>query len=32
MAEALIRGAVDAGAEVIDIGLVGTEMLYFAVG
>src|SRR3954447_8427670 len=32
MAEALIRGAVDGGAEVLDIGLVGTEMLYFAVG
>jgi phosphomannomutase len=32
MAEALIRGAVDGGAEVLDIGMVGTEMLYFAVG
>jgi phosphomannomutase len=32
MAAALIRGAVDGGAEVLDIGLVGTEMLYFAVG
>jgi phosphomannomutase len=27
MAQAVIRGAVDAGAEVIDIGMVGTEML-----
>ena len=32
MAEAAMRGAADAGAEVKDIGLVGTEMLYFAVG
>jgi phosphomannomutase len=32
MAEALIRGCSDEGAEVIDIGLIGTEMLYFAVG
>jgi phosphomannomutase len=32
MAEALIRGAADAGSEVTDIGMVGTEMLYFAVG
>ncbi|MEP6910366.1 MAG: phosphomannomutase/phosphoglucomutase [Actinomycetota bacterium] len=32
MAKAVIRGAADAGAEVIDIGLVGTEMVYFAVG
>jgi phosphomannomutase len=32
MAEAVIDGAADAGAEVIDIGMVGTEMLYFAVG
>ena len=29
---ALMRGAVDGGAEVLDIGLVGTEMVYFAVG
>ena len=28
----MIRGAVDGGAEVLDIGMVGTEMLYFAVG
>src|SRR5438876_6308602 len=32
MAEAVTRGAVDAGADVVDIGMVGTEMLYFAVG
>src|SRR6266508_4568484 len=32
MAAATIRGAVDAGADVLDIGMVGTEMVYFAVG
>jgi phosphomannomutase len=32
MAAAAIRGAVDGGAEVLDLGLVGTEMVYFAVG
>ena len=32
MAAALIEGAASAGAEVLDIGLVGTEMVYFAVG
>jgi phosphomannomutase len=32
MAAATIRGAVDAGAHVHDLGLVGTEMVYFAVG
>ena len=32
MAAATIRGAADAGADVVDIGLVGTEILYFAVG
>jgi phosphomannomutase len=32
MAAALIRGAVDAGCNVLELGLVGTEMLYFAVG
>jgi phosphomannomutase len=32
MAAAAIRGAVDAGAHVSDLGLVGTEMVYFAVG
>src|SRR5919204_757948 len=32
MAEAVIRGAAEGGAAVKDVGLVGTEMLYFAVG
>jgi phosphomannomutase len=32
MAEALIEGAADSGADVLDLGLVGTEMVYFAVG
>jgi phosphomannomutase len=32
MAEAVIRGAGAGGCEVLDIGMVGTEMLYFAVG
>jgi phosphomannomutase len=32
MQEALIRGAAAAGADVVDLGLIGTEMLYFAVG
>jgi phosphomannomutase len=32
MAAALIRGAAAAGAEVLDLGMIGTEMLYFAVG
>jgi phosphomannomutase len=32
MAAATIRGAVDAGAQVSELGLVGTEMVYFAVG
>jgi phosphomannomutase len=32
MAAALIDGAADAGADVVDLGLVGTEMVYFAVG
>ena len=31
MAAAAIEGAADGGADVVDIGLVGTEMLYFAV-
>jgi phosphomannomutase len=31
MAAAFIEGAADAGVDVVDIGLVGTEMLYFAV-
>jgi phosphomannomutase len=32
MAAAVIEGASSAGAEVVDVGLVGTEMVYFAVG
>jgi phosphomannomutase len=32
MAEAMRNGAADGGAEVLDLGLVGTEMVYFAVG
>jgi phosphomannomutase len=32
MARAVIEGAADAGADVLDLGLVGTEMVYFAVG
>src|SRR6476619_2218644 len=32
MAEAVMRGAADAGADVVDLGMVGTEMVYFAVG
>jgi phosphomannomutase len=32
MAEATIAGASEAGAEVLSVGMVGTEMLYFAVG
>ena len=32
MAEAVIAGAAGAGAEVLELGLVGTEMVYFAVG
>src|SRR5688500_4667505 len=32
MAAALIEGAADGGADVLDLGLVGTEMVYFAVG
>ena len=32
MAEAVIRGASDEGAEVLDLGMIGTEQLYFAVG
>jgi len=32
MARATIEGAAEGGADVVDIGLVGTEMLYFAVG
>ena len=32
MADAFVRGASGAGADVLELGLVGTEMLYFAVG
>jgi phosphomannomutase len=32
MAEATIAGAAEAGADVLELGLVGTEMVYFAVG
>jgi phosphomannomutase len=32
MAAAAVRGASDAGADVVDLGQIGTEMLYFAVG
>jgi phosphomannomutase len=32
MARAVVEGAADGGADVVDIGMVGTEMLYFAVG
>jgi phosphomannomutase len=32
MAAAVMRGTSEAGAEVVDLGMVGTEMAYFAVG
>jgi len=32
MAAAAIEGALDGGADVVDVGMIGTEMLYFAVG
>ena len=32
MAAAVIDGAADGGADVLDVGLVGTEMVYYAVG
>jgi phosphomannomutase len=32
IAAAVMRGAAAEGAEVLDLGLVGTEMVYFAVG
>jgi phosphomannomutase len=32
MAEQYARGIADAGADVLDIGMVGTEMLYWTVG
>jgi phosphomannomutase len=32
MADAVMRGCADGGADVLDLGLVGTEMVYYAVG
>src|SRR6266536_3049218 len=32
MADAVMRGAAESGADVVDVGMVGTEMVYFAVG
>ena len=32
MQEAFVSGAAEAGADVVDIGMIGTEMLYYAVG
>jgi phosphomannomutase len=32
LAEALTRGLVDEGCEVLHIGMVGTEMVYYAIG
>ena len=32
MARALVEGAADGGADVLELGMVGTEMVYFAVG
>jgi phosphomannomutase len=32
LAEALVRGLLDEGCKVLQIGMVGTEMLYYAVG
>jgi len=32
MQRAVMEGAADEGADVLDLGLVGTEMVYFAVG
>ena len=32
LADAVARGLIDAGVEVLDIGLGGTEMVYFATG
>jgi phosphomannomutase len=32
MAKVVIEGAAAGGADVVDVGLVGTEMVYFAVG
>src|ERR671922_98746 len=32
LAKAAVDGAADGGADVLELGLVGTEMVYFAVG
>jgi phosphomannomutase len=32
MSEAVMSGVAEGGAEVLDLGMVGTEMVYFAVG
>ena len=32
MAGAAIEGVLDAGVDVVDVGMIGTEMLYFGVG
>jgi phosphomannomutase len=32
MADAVMRGAAEAGTDVLELGMVGTEMVYFAVG
>jgi hypothetical protein len=32
MAAAVMEGAADGGADVRDLGMVGTEMVYYAVG
>ncbi len=32
MHQALVAGAASAGADVLDVGMIGTEMLYYAVG
>jgi phosphomannomutase len=32
MTDAVMRGAAESGADVVELGLVGTEMVYFAVG
>src|SRR5439155_17081446 len=32
LAASVVDGAVDAGSDVLDLGVVGTEMLYYAVG
>jgi phosphomannomutase len=32
MAAAVVLGALEGGADVVDVGMIGTEMLYYAVG